>query len=372
MTEFFIGDLRTGRRLMSLPITSGSWSVGLNGPGSLSVSLTLLDPDVAALDLRSAATVGKSYLAAAEGDVILEAGPIWTHSYSKDTGKLTLNGGGLWTYFDHRVLIPILAAGESPQGADSEYVGISLGTIAKRLVQQAQAHTGGNVPVVFAPDEAGTAEQVYKGADLKLVGDALNDLTQLEGGPEIEFLPQWSEDRLSVRWLLRTGTNSNPQLASTATHVWDYSVSQPSIKGLEVNIDGSAIAGRAWATGGRSSSAALYGVYTNTALTNQGYPLLEVVDSAHATDDTDELVQGYATELARVGSKPTEFWSFSVRADELPTLGQYRPGDFCEIRMANDPYVPDGKYRRRIVDMSGDQDGKWVKVTTGEVYSLTG
>lgn len=49
MTEFFIGDLRTGRRLMPLPITGGSWSVGLNGPGSVSVSLTLLDPDVAAL-----------------------------------------------------------------------------------------------------------------------------------------------------------------------------------------------------------------------------------------------------------------------------------------------------------------------------------
>jgi hypothetical protein len=40
--------------------------------------------------------------------------------------------------------------------------------------------------------------------------------------------------------------------------------------------------------------------------------------------------------------------------------------------MANDPYLPDGEYRRRITDMSGDADGKWVKITTGEVYALIG
>lgn len=357
---------------MPLPVSKGTWSVGLNGPGSVSVQLNLLDPEIQALNLRSAATVGKSYLAVSENDVILEAGPIWTHSYSKDDGTLTLNGAGMWSYFDHRVLIPVLASGESPQGADTELLNLSWGTMAKRLVQQAQKHTGGDVPIVFQADESGTNEQYYQGADLKLVGDALNELTQLDGGPEIEFLPRFTDDRLSVQWLMRFGTNANPQLSGAATHVWDYSVAQPSIQGLQVDIDGSALTGRGWATGGRTSSAAIYGVYTSSNLTGQGYPLLETVDSAHATDDTEEAVIGYAKELARVGSKPTEFWSFSVRADETPLVGQYRPGDYCLIRMARDAYIPDGVYRRRIVDIAGDQDGKNVKVTTGEVYSLTG
>jgi hypothetical protein len=372
VTEYIIGDLRTGRRLSAVRVTKGPWAVGIGGPGTVSVTVSLADPDIRALDLRSAASVGKAYLAVVENDTILEAGPIWTHNYRKSDRTLQLNAAGLWTYFDHRVLMRMLAAGEVPQDGDTYLENLSWGTIAKRLVQQARTFTGAEIPIVFQPDEAGGVTATYSGADLRLVGDALQDIAAQDGGPEIEFTPEWTDDRKGIHWRLRTGTTAQPQLASKTTHRFDYSVEKRTVSDLEVAVDGSKLVGRGWTTGGRSSSVALFGQHINTALTDRGYPFLEVVDSSHSTAETQEDVDGFAKELARVGSKPTEFWTFKARADAVPLAGSYRPGDSCSVHMANDDYIPDGDYARRITDIAGDEQGDWIKVTTGEVYSLAG
>ncbi|WP_416394229.1 MULTISPECIES: hypothetical protein [unclassified Curtobacterium] len=374
MTQWFIGDLLTGNVSTFLQPQSGSWETTINEAGSLSITVTLRDPDVRMLNLPNAATVGKSYLAVAENDTIMNAGPIWQHQYSKDDGTLQLTASGMWSYFDHRVLLPVLAAGQTPLDVETYYENVSLQTIAKRLVQQAQQHTNGNVPVILPAEVAGTETREYQGADLSLVGDALEDLTSVENGPEIDFMPRWRADRLGIEWLMRVGTPSAPQLSSQSTYVWDYSTRQPSIKGLTVTRNGSRVTGRGWAASGSSSDATMFSTYTNSSLLNQGYPLLEVVEASRSTDEQSEL-DAYVRELARVGSKPTEFWSFEVQADQSPLVGEYSKGDYCAIKMRGDYYIPDSPpdgYRRRITNLSGDHDGKWIKVTTGEVYSLNG
>lgn len=374
MTQWLIGDLLTGNVSTYFTPSSGSWDTAINEAGSLTVTVPLQDPDVRALDLRNVATVGKSYLAVVENDVIMNAGPVWQHQYSKDDGTLQLTASGLWSYFDHRVLIPVLASGQSPFDVETYYENVSLQTVAKRLVQQARTHTNGNVPVVLPSEVTGTESREYQGADLGLVGDALRDLTAVESGPEIDFVPRWREGRLGIEWVMRIGTPTQPQLSGTSTHVWDYSTPQPSIRGLTVTKDGGKISGRGWAASGASSAGSMISVYTNSNMLTAGYPLLEVVEAAKEVDEQSDLDR-YAIETARVGSKPTEFWAFEVRADESPFAGEYRKGDFCIVKIRHDYYIPDNTdpgYRRRITNLSGDQDGKWIKVTTGEVYSLTG
>src|SRR5690606_18282859 len=106
-------------------------------------------------------------------DVPIAAGPIWRRQYDKAQGTLDLAASGMWSYFDHRHIIPALAAsqgvvdpvtGESIN--DTILTNLSYGTIAKRLVQQCRTWTGGNVPIVFQDDEAGTYERTYLGATL--------------------------------------------------------------------------------------------------------------------------------------------------------------------------------------------------------------
>ena len=388
MTRWLIGDLRTGRKLLDLNVMAGSkWSTEVNGAGGITAEVTLRDPDMVALELRNAATVGKSFLAVVDNGIVHPcSGPIWSHDYDKDSGKLTITGAGMWTYFDHRVLLPVLAAStpfivtdpDDPTKTipnpvlDTNLSGLDLGTIAKRLVQQAQAHTGGNIPVVHEADRSGSSERNYVGADLSLIGDMLDNLVDVEDGPDIEFTPRFTADLLGIEWVMRSGSAAQPQLFSQSTHVWDYAVPQPSIRSLKVKVSADRMVGRAFATGGRSSNTALYAQYTNPNLTNIGYPLLEDVDSSHSDVVIPATLNAYVKETARTGSKPTEFWSFDVQADQSPFVGEYRAGDYCVVKIANDPYIPKGEYRRRIMALSGDAEGKWVSVTTGEVYSLNG
>lgn len=387
MTRYLIGDLRTGRKLQDVQVVQGPWSKQMNGPGTVRTTMTLLDPDVRRLGLRNLATPGKSFLAVVENDVVMEAGPVWTHDYDADEGRLTLSAAGAWSYFDHRVLVPLLALStpfvvpdpEDPAQVipnpawNSSYANMSLGTIAKRLVEQARTHTGGNIPIVLPPDEAGDAVRNYLGADLALIGDRLEELTSVLGGPDIDFAPRYTADRQGIEWVMRIGTTAQPQLTSARTHVWDLAVKEPSVRSLKVKRSAERMVGRAWATGGRTADVVLTARYENPTLTAAGYPLLEAVDSSHSSVSEQRTLDGYAAEAARTGYKPIEFWSFEVDATATPKVGVYQVGDYCRIKIKDDPYLPDNVtdgYLRRIVSMSGDEQGRWIKITTGEVYSL--
>lgn len=384
MTEVFIGDLRTGKRLVPLPINKGSWSVELNAAGSISASVQLDTDDAEGLDLRSAATPGKSFLAWEENDTIQEAGPIWAHEYDKDSCLLTLTAKGMWSYFDHRVLLQ-LAASMSPffipdpsdttkyipnAALNTNLANLSLGTIAKRLVQQAQAWTGGNVPVLLPDDESGVNERNYEAVDLPIIGDLLTDITNLENGPDIAFEPRRTADRQGVEWVMRVGTTARPRLGVTDNpHRWDYSVAEPGVRKFTSSVSASKLTGRTWLTGGRSADVPLLVSGNSDTLVKAGFPLLELVDTSHSSVAIQATLQGYGNESVRTGWRPTEFWAFEVQGDAAPTVGEYRVGDMCRLVMGGDYYVNDGTYDRRIVSLSGDEKADWIKVTTGEVYA---
>lgn len=373
MTQWFVGNLLSGKILTFLNVKSGSWSTELNGPGGLSVTVPLSDPSVAALGLRNVATVKQTYLGVAENGVVLNAGPIFNHSYSADDRSLQLDATGLWSLFQYRLVMPSIPAGVTdPGGYDTYLPGLDSGTVAKRVLQQAAATTGGALPIVFQPDVAGTSDVTYFGEDFTLVSEVLDDL--VGKGVDVEFAPRFTADLRGVEWLFRTGTDASPLLLAANPvnpPTWDASVAKTSVRGLQVKVDGSRLTGRVWETTG-SNGGSFYSRADNPSLFSQGYPFYESVDSTHNDVEDQTTLNNFAKEAARVGSLPTELWSFDVRARTQPLVGSYRCGDYCAINVGADPYIGRGKYVRRITNLSGDQDGKWVSVTTGPAYSVTG
>jgi hypothetical protein len=384
VTRVLIGDFRTGRRILDLPFSSVSWDKRRNRPETLSVTTTLLDPDVRALDLRNAGSPVKAFMAVLEGDYFCGAGPIWGHEYDQDSGALSMTAAGAGSWLHHRTVLPALAAGIDPalfvvpDPADTSktmanpalattVTGAWLGTIMKRLVQQALSWPGGGAPFVLPDDVAGIHERTYDGLDLIPVGEAIEALGDVENGPDHELTPRFASDRLGVEWLLRHGSPTQPQLRATAIHRWDLSAASRSARGLKVTVDGSSMTGLAWATGGRSSDSAIVERFTGNALTAAGYPLLETVDSSHTSVSERATLRSYAAERVRLGQTPGELWTFEVRKDSAPSFGEYGIGDLCKLIIRNDPFIPDGDYVREIAGLSGDE-GDWVKITTTEKY----
>jgi hypothetical protein len=377
-----IGDLLTGRRIQTLnDVLEGPWDITLNDDDSVKVKVPLRNAENARLRLRSSAAPGKSFLCAVEGDQIMAGGPVWFHDWDDDSHHLTITAGGMWSYFDHRVLLPVLA-GRSPadQSTDTRFMPVlapgddvdypwpidtrkSLQGIARFIVQQAQQHTGGNVPVILPAEIAGTNERDYRGSDLAFVGDRLRQLRDVLDGPDIQFVPRFTEDRLGVEWVLRLGTPTQPLLFSAQEPVFQYSAAESSVSGLQGKIDGRFLAERAFSSGGKQADKVLISTSTDTTLHAQGFPLLEDVDSKHSSVSNLSTLQGYSDEMVLAGKSVSEVMTFDHQAHRTPKLGSFTVGDFARVAIKNHAYYDDGNHRMRIARISGDEKGKKLGIT---------
>lgn len=381
MVTYAIGDMLTGRRIQYLKPVNGTWSEELNEAGGISCTVRLSDRVNRALGLAQSAAVGKAFLAAIEGDTVLQAGPIWLHDFAEGDGDLlTLTAAGMWSYFDHRVLIPVLA-GRNPTDpttdtrfsaivSDPEAVGYpwptdtrqSLQTIAKRLVEQAQSWTGGNVPIILPAEVPGADERWYKGSALGIVAQRLREITSVEGGPDIMFTPRLQADRGGVEWVMRIGTPSQPMLFSPQRQTFRLGIAAPSLSRLRVRVDGSKMASQGFAVGGRTDGQGLIAVSSDSSLTASGYPLLEAVDSSHSTVSELTTLRQYSEELVLAGRKPMTTWSFDHDLSQRPYLSSFNAGDFATVSVRNNAYLLDGRYSMRLLSRSGDVEGKRVSL----------
>jgi len=382
MPDFFIGDLLTGKRIVQLPPLAGSWSAGVNDAGSMSCTVSLRNPAVARLGLFNAAAVGKAFLAVADGDTILQAGPIWDHDWNRDSGKLTLRGAGLLSYFDHRAVLPVLS-GRLPTDAttntqywavdDGVVSGVVNATDTRRSLQgiivglltQALSWPSGNVPLTLPSIIAGTSQRAYRGSDVASVLERVRELTQVVGGPEIRLTPQWLSDKTGISWVAEIGTPTVPLISSLQRAVFYVGNDKSSVTNLTVSVNGLKMGSQAFASGGRSTDKALVSVSTDPMLTAAGYPLLDLVDSSRSTVQILATLQTYSDELVGRGKLPTQVWKFTHNLSVQPFLSAFRAGDFAEVRVISDLYLPSKTepYIMRITGRSGDAEGKTVNLT---------
>jgi len=363
-----------GRRIIDVPFSDGSFEDTLNGIGSLAITVPLYDFDARALDLRTSGAPARTFLGLLINDRFQQLGPIWNHQYSKNKRQLKITAANTWSYWNYRALldlnsdtVPLLRPdGSANPATNFDVVGTDLGTIGKRAVQAMNNRPGQALPMVYEADRAGTNERHLLGADLKYGGSFLKDLTNVENGPDIRFDGRWNAGRDGVEVVMRSGTAAEPRLFQPTVHKWDLTVAESVIRNLEVEVDGQGMADTAWTTGGRTNDIVLMDRQYNPNLKKQGYPRLDMVDTSHSSVVIPSTLSGYGRETLRKGSVPTSFISFEVRSDAMPYIGEYQVGDYCTIKIKDDPYLPDGKYMRRIVQISGNLKGKWIKITTGE------
>lgn len=372
-TTWFIGNLLTGRRIQTLPVLTGTWSELLNADGDLSCTVSMRNRQVRRLGLRESAIPGASFLAVFSEDSGLQAGPIWMHDWDDDVQRLTLTASGMWSYFDHRMVLPVLA-GRLPTDptTNTRYTAVSadpddpwpvdtrksLQGMARALVAQAQSWTSGNVPVILPTEIAGTNERLYRAADLATVGRRLRELSQVEGGPDIRFSPRFTTDRLGVEWVMEIGTPTQPLLFSSQEPVFNYGLPRSSVSRLRVQVDGRGLASQAYASGGRAVDQSLMAVATDPTLVSAGFPILEVAEGARATVSELPTLQGYANERVVRGRVPIRSLAFEHDPAVRPFVGAFRAGDFVRLRVSGNSYLDDGEYRLRVTSRSGDARGK--------------
>jgi hypothetical protein len=358
----YTGDLLTGRIYARLPVVSSTWSAVMDDADTWQIVVQLGDSVIDAMEPVSNTSPGKNFAAVAYQDAsgnetFLAGGPAWTHDYDDDTGQLTVAGTGMWGYFDHRKVMPVLAPTDNPATVTTSVTNGSLGTIAKRLVSQAQTHTGGNVPIVLPADEAGTFTGTYPGYELDWVGDMLRAITQIQNGPEVTFRPQRATDPRYLQWVMLVGTNENPYLSQVgADWIFDATVPDGLVSTISVHTDGSALADEAWVKGNGTAEGTIVGHQLQTTLQAQGYPLLEAEITGHEDAPDMATANGYAAGSLQFSNRPALTLTPKVDRDGDPNVSQYNVGDYVRIYIpVGHRYFPAGvAYRTRITGKSGD------------------
>jgi hypothetical protein len=369
--QVLIGDLRTGKITTRVPATAAPWQQVLNAAGMLGASLNVAASDLSGLDLYHAAAPAKAFLAIQYDRTLLAGGPIWGHQYSRAAGTLDLTAAGIWSLFDHRAVIAALSqpvAVGAAQASTTTYASganMSLGDIAAALITQARSHVGGSLPIVMSAAQGLTpgATRTYNGYDLTTVGARLTELTGDAGGPEIRFQPRFkAADPTSIEWVMQVGSPTQPLLVQGgADWYFDASVPASMVSDLSVDISGTAMATRAWVVGAGSQAGVMLSEADSTTLTSVGYPLLETVDRNHTSDATQVHLDGYAWQTLARTSRPATVIKIKVRNDGAPlngfggpTLGSYVQGDYAQLIIGADPYLPAGVRRARILQIDGD------------------
>lgn len=285
--------------------------------------------------------------------------------------RVKFPGKGPERLYEERYVLPypywplINSAGFPIASRDTRITGVEYGTMMKRLYQQAMSHPGGAIPVAWEPDRPGTREKGWFAVDGKGVQEAVEDISQLMGGVEWDWVPQLDEnDRLN--WAFVTGTDDEPELTSSFWHTWQVGGEDPSIRGLGIKVSPEFMCQTAIFSGGKDDDRVMLARATGTDLIEAGVPLSEVWDSSHSSVSEQVTLDQWAAKRRAEGEAPVQYWSFDVREAHAKSLHK---GDWCTIDVYQHWLIPDGSYPRRVLSVAGANDSDWLTVTVAGTVS---
>jgi hypothetical protein len=353
----------SGRIVADLPFTGvPQWSFGLSARGTWAV-----DVPTAGIEKSLLSNLLYGYLwsiAICYGNEVLQAGPIISADFRDDgSNVVTLGGAGLWAIYDARVTINSgWVAGQSiaAPAADLGMGPQALHTLAKYLVTNDYARPGHVVPVTWPDDIAGPDVRNYTGYDLAPVGQRLDELTKVEGGPDVEFRPRWSDNtQTQIYWEMRIG---NPQLGNLgAPHAWDYG---RGLTQLGVGIDASNLETTHFTRGGGTDRASLFGYAASTELTSVGFPALERVDGDHTSASTQSVLDSWASAHLATYGQQVSIKTATVRMDGTdgsqatgsPSIDLLSAGDTGVFNVMKHSILMRGQYPVRVMGVSQGPD----------------
>lgn len=342
----------TGKNISPLDINVNAWARELNGTDTASVILAPGALTVKTRDnLRLLTTPWRMSLAICWNGIPVFYGPFVTREWKT---SLQLNAVGTKSIFlrrkAHTWALPLA-------NMVLTYTNMSLGGIAGALLQVGMNHPGGSLPIIAPPSEADsdpTHTRTYFGYESKNISDLWDELTGVANGPDIDFVPSWTDSTQSyMQVTMRTGTVAQPKLGSTNQVVFDAAQPESSVSELDYTEDASQLTTTEWSAGSGTDVGILMSRIESDYLVGNNFPLLEEeVDYKTVSDQA--TLDSSATGDLNVYGMPIIEWSLKVDATKPPALTSYNVGDPCRVRIVNHVWLPDGDYNMRIVGIAGD------------------
>lgn len=354
--RIWVCDTMTGAKRALIPASAFSYSRVMNVMGSGTMTLPVRGRIAKKLDLRNLLHETKNTLVYEVDNRVVAAGLIGNTDYDFDSGMLQVSHHDLWLLMELRKAIKhgVLNA----MIAHLEYTGLSLSTIAKRLLQEAVAPgSQWSLPLLLPADVAGTQSRTYYGYQMQSVADALQELTDTAGGPDIDLRPQWDLNG-RLQWAPRIG-----DLATGKTWWWNLDAPKHGLLNVGLATDSSKVTTTSYLIGEGSEKNTLYASDPSADVT---YPAMERDLAYKNVTNRQELVP-LAMEHTRAHAAPTQQWRASITKDGKgklgsPTVQDLRLGDTARVHSSVDPWIPKGWDPNTLIKFSGEMASEFVKL----------
>lgn len=349
----------TGRVMYDIDLAADpTWSAALNGNNEgWQVSMPLTDR-AAANKARECSERWYASVAVFWDGQGCQGGPVTQNpdmGFINDMPVAVITGKGFWENLNQRTMHNKTwdpATGITSSTADLTITD-SLPNIAREIVNQATSWTvrpGSALPVDLPTAVASDSNtRTYHGYETASAGQRLQELTQVENGPDVLFQPYLTTiaGQRYVRHRMMIGAPYLSQAGQPPK--WDLG---SSMANLNVAGDSSPLITTSFVKGTGNEAGQLYGYATSTDLIGKGWPALDFVDSSHTSASVQSTLDSWARANVAQYARKLEQWKPVILLDDDPHWGTYMPGHFGSYVVNDHPWVPDGTYTSRILGVA--------------------
>jgi hypothetical protein len=357
MWNTFLIHTTTGQIGPQVEFETLSWSISLNEIESLTgelkkSSMVGIDPDY--------------WLSPWWGGILLTwdnipimAGPLVSLP-TEYRRTVHLDYRGIRAIFGKRILVKEHTDWSTFRSSYLEWGAMSLGTIAKKVVQSAQLKTGGALPIAYPlPDQSAPNDdehyRIFKGFDVQnnIVDEVLTKLANDSRGPDIMFRPRKINDSQLI-WDMWHGRENDPTIPQSHSPIWDTTSQDGSVSDdLQVIRTGAHMTHRVFSVGAGMDKDTMIHMEQDLSPIRSGYPLLETAIAAGNSEQAS-VVQGIARGSLAANLHPLVEVTMTVRADGNYPLGTFWSGDGVQLVLGPEWFwAKEGIYDARILNMSG-------------------
>jgi hypothetical protein len=352
MWRTYLIQVVTGQIGPAVEFESASWSISLNETENFSGELK--KSALPKIDKKEWLSPWKGGVLLTWNDIPIFAGPIVARP-TEYVDKVHLECRGIRSLLGKRYLVKEHTDWSTFRTSIIEYKNMSLGTIAKKIVQDVQKKPGGLLPITYPiADEIANHQRTYKGYNVQNLNCdvELTSLSDASRGPDMMFRPRKVDDSRLV-WDFWTGSEGNPHIPQSYAPIWDTSAQQGSVTNLQVISTGAHQTNRVFGIGAGTDAETLIHMEENLKSLDQGFPFLESTVSANSSESAN-VVQSITRGSLNSNLEPLAEISMTVRADGVYPLGTFWCGNSIELVISNDWIFMDaGIYPARLLNVSG-------------------
>lgn len=354
--EAWLVEMRTGQLSAKLGVLSGTWAETAGAAEEIKLSVD--KKSLRGLDLTHWLIPWRAGILITVDGQPLVMGPL-TAPPEIDRRAVSMTAGGPRSLLERRyATADDYMPGQGADLAEStlSYTGLSLGSIAWRLVQNAMDRRGGSLPIVHgSPDEVITPgnERNYQGFDISNLGTAhlLELLAGVIGGPQIRFDARWADDtHRRAEWAMRHGTKVSVDIPQDMVLTVDTTAPRGRIAEPTVKTAWTPYA-KIYGTGAGEGSGTLIGIAENTDIMNN-LPLIEAVISDTSAEDLDALTSTIQATLDTCRTLTVQVnTSVDTAEGQHPTL--WHVGEVARVRLSDEWWPLPTEMDARIVTRKG-------------------